>query len=70
MIEPRLAYWYAVIDGNNCCVGVQTTTCEVPLDTYIPIPVLTNDYMGKYYDRETDIWYYDQEHTRIFNPEA
>ena len=69
-MQPRLAYWYAVIDTNNCCVGVQTTTYEVPWNTYIPIPVLTSEYMGKYYKRETDEWFYDQECTQLFTPEA
>lgn len=70
MIEPRLAYWYAIIDENNCCVSVRTTTFEVPWDTYILIPVLTNDYMGKYYDRESGKWYYEPEFVTEFVPEA
>lgn len=68
MIEPRLPYNYAILDENDCCVGVMTYTCEVPLDTYILIPDANNDYYGKYYDRETGMWYYDPEHTQIFEP--
>lgn len=67
-MQPRLAYWYAVIDGNNCCKSVQTTTYEVPLNTYIPIPVLTSDYMGKYYDRESGKWFYEPEFVTEFIP--
>ena len=69
MIEPRLAYWYAVIDGNNCCVSVRTTTFEVPLNTYVLIPVFTEDYMGKYYNRTNNKWYYEAEFVTEFIPE-
>ncbi len=68
MIEPRLQYLYAVIDENNCCVAVRTCTYEVPLDTYIPISVFTNDYMGKYYDPATEKWYYEAELITEFIP--
>lgn len=68
MIEPRLAYHYAVIDGNNCCKSVRTSTFEVPLDTYILIPVFTYDYMGKYYDRASEKWFYEPEFVNEFTP--
>ena len=70
MIEPRLQYIYAVIDENNCCVSVSTTTYEVPWDTYILIPVFTYDYRGKYYDRESEKWFYEPEFVTEFIPEA
>lgn len=68
MVEPKLAFLYAVIDGNNCCVSVQTTSYEVPLNTYIPISVFTYDYMGKYYNRENGKWYYESEFVTEFIP--
>lgn len=68
MMEPRLAYWYAVINAENRCVSVRTTSYEVPLDTYILIPVLTDDYMGKYYDRASGKWFYEPEFVTEFTP--
>ena len=69
MIEPRLAYHYAIINAENCCVSVRTSTHQIPLDTYILIPVFTNDYMGKYYDRESGKWFYEPEFVTEFIPE-
>ena len=68
MIEPRLQYIYAIIDENNCCVGVVTGTNQVPLDTYILIPEFTYDYEGKYYDRATGKWFYEPEFITEFIP--
>lgn len=67
-MEPRLNYFYATIDANNCCVGVSTTSYEVPLNTYILIPVLTSEYMGKYYDRASGKWFYEPEFVTEFIP--
>lgn len=69
-MSQLLQYDYAIINEEGKCVGVMTYTCEVPLDTYILIPELNNDYYGKYYDRETETWFYDAEHTQIFDPYA
>ena len=68
MIEPRLQYIYAVIDNNNCCVGVITGTNPVPLDSYILIPTFSNEYKGKYYDRVSGKWFYEPEHITEFIP--
>lgn len=69
-MSQLLQYNYAILDENDCCGGVVTYSCEVPLDNYILIPELNNDYMYKYYDRETETWFYDAEHTQIFDPYA
>ena len=68
MIEPRLTYHYAAIDENNCCVGVETCTYQIPLEEYILIPVFTYDYMGKYYDRASGKWFYEPEFVTEFIP--
>ena len=62
-----LEYNYAVLNNEDKCVGVVTYSVQVPLDNYILIPSM-DDYYGKYYDRETGIWYYDAEHTQVFEP--
>lgn len=69
MIEPRLQYIYAVLDDNDCCTSVLTSTYIVPLDNYVLVPVFTYDYRGKYYNRETDKWYYEPEFVTEFIPE-
>lgn len=60
MIEPRLAYTYALLDGNNRCYGCKTYSYEVPLSNYIPVPTLNDNYLDKYYSYQTGLWYYDQ----------
>lgn len=67
-MSQLLQFFYAIINEENRCVGVTTSSIEVPLDTYIIIESLNYDYMDKYYDRETGIWYYDTEHTQVFEP--
>lgn len=67
MIEPRLPYNYAILDVNNCCVGCRTYSYQVPLNNYIPVPRTSDEYIDKYYSYETELWYYDQECTQIFD---
>lgn len=69
-MSVNLQYNYAILDGNNCVVGVVTYSCEVPLDNYILIPETNDDYMRKYYSYETELFYYDAECTQIFDPYA
>lgn len=61
MIEPRLAYNYAILDENNRCAGVKTYSYEVPLANFIAIPTLNYDYYNKYYDYTSGKWYYEAE---------
>ena len=55
----NLPYTYAILDGSNCCIACRTYSYEVPLDNYIPIPSLEDDYRGCYYSYDTDLWYED-----------
>lgn len=72
-INPKgqlLEFHYAQIDpSTGRCINVFTSSYQIPLpDEYILIPVFTDAYEDKYYDAETGNWYYDQEHTQIFEP--
>ena len=69
-MSQLLQYNYAILDENNCVVGVVTYSCEVPLDNYISIPETNGDYMGKYYSYETGLFYYEPEYITVFDPEA
>lgn len=69
MIEPRLGYTYAIIDENNRCYACRTYNVEIPLDNYIPVPSLNDDYYGKYYNRADGKWYYEPEFVTEFIPE-
>ena len=62
MIQPRLEYKYAQITlPSGRCVGAFTCSYEIPLPEYIPIPVLTSEYDGKYYNYYgTKLWYHDE----------
>ena len=57
----NLQYNYASIDVNTGrCVGCATFSYEIPLSNYIEVPYPSNDYIGKYYSFDTDLWYLDQ----------
>lgn len=62
-IQPRLPYNYARILESGLCVGCKTYSSEIIHDLYIPVPSLSNDYIGKYYNRTTDLWYEDASFT-------
>ena len=70
MIEPRLQYTYAILDENNCCVGCRTYSYEVPLNNYIPVPHVNEDYIDKYYNWDDGLFYYEPEYITVFNPYA
>ena len=55
----NLLYNYAVIDENCCCTGCGTYSYRVPLDNFIPVPDARDEYIDKYYNRDTDLWYED-----------
>ena len=70
-IEPRLHYSYATIDlTTGECLGCMTYSFEIINEAYIPVAHAYSSYVGKYYDRETGIWYYEPEHITVFDPEA
>ena len=67
----RYQYIYAVIDPDqgDMCVQVQDTTVDCSSDPdYIPLDTYNEEYLFKYYDRATGLWYYDIDHTEPFNP--
>lgn len=60
MIQPRLPYNYAKINlTTGECVGCKTYSYEINNSAYIPVPNYSDDYIGKYYNRTTDLWYID-----------
>ena len=44
----------------------KTTSYQVPLTSYVAIPVFTYDYMDKYYNRENGMWYHDAAFTDLW----
>lgn len=60
----NLQYNYAQIDLETCqCVGVFTSSYEIPLPDYIAIPNADECYQDKYYNPSTDLWYEDASFT-------
>ena len=56
----RLAYNYArIIVETGECIGCKTYSYEIINDAYIPVPSIAGDYVGKYYNRTTGLWYTD-----------
>lgn len=66
----NLPYTYAIIDENNRCMACRTYSYEIPLDNYIPVPVLTDEYTGKYYNPADGLFYYEPEYITVFDPEV
>ena len=55
-----LAYNYAKIRlDSGLCVGCATFSYEIINDAYIPVPDARNEYIDKYYNSTTDLWYID-----------
>ena len=69
MMNPKsvnLPYNYAVIDENYRCTGCGTYSYEVPLDNFIPVEVSSDEYIGKYYNPEDGLFYYEPEYINVF----
>ena len=59
-IQPRLAYNYAKINlTTGECVGCMTFSYEINNAAYIPVPTISNGYVGSYYNQQDGLWYTD-----------
>lgn len=70
MNTRRYQYAYAVIDPNlnDMCIQVESTTYDHSDNpNYIPIQY-NEEYLCKYYDRETGKWYLESTHETEWNP--
>ena len=65
----NLQYNYAAIDLTTYeCYGCLTKSYEVIIEAFIPVPVHTNDYIGKYYNMNGDqMWYLDAAFTQLWD---
>lgn len=70
MIEPRLAYNYAIIDETGWCYEVCTTSrnCD-GMEGYIAISTYNPDYLDKYYNIADGKWYLEESFTTEWIPE-
>lgn len=56
----NLQYSYAQIDLiDGYCHSCFTCSYEIIDPEYIPVPSASNDYLEKYYNSSTDLWYED-----------
>lgn len=63
-MSVNLQYNYAQVDPDNgLCVSCMTYSYQVPLNYYIPVPDARDEYVGKYYSFDTDLWYENAEMT-------
>lgn len=69
MIQPRLAYNYALIDETGFCYEVCSTSrnCD-GMEGYISIPEYNPDYMEKYYNVADGKWYLDDTFSTEWTP--
>lgn len=60
----NLAYNYAKVRlDSGLCVGCMTFSYEIINDAYISVPDARNEYVGTYYNFDTDLWYEDADFT-------
>lgn len=73
VIEPRLAYNYAIVDrATKMCIEVRTSSIEMhstETELFVSIPTYNDEYGFKYYDETTGKWYYDDAMTNEWIPE-
>ena len=55
----NLQYNYAAIDETGFCYGCMTTSYEINDPLYILVPDARDEYVDKYYNASTDLWYED-----------
>lgn len=66
-IEPRLPYNYAKINlSTGECIFCKTYSYEIPLPEYILVPRAMNEYKGKFYNQEDQLWYLDASFTQLW----
>lgn len=67
-MSMTLEYNYAAIDPNTfMCGACFTASDKIDLPTYIEVPHISNDYIGKYYNLNGDqMWYWDAEFTQLW----
>lgn len=59
-MSMTLAYNYCYINlETGECLGSATFSYEIINDAYLPVPDARDEYVGKYYNRITDLWYED-----------
>lgn len=65
----NLQYNYAQLNVETGeCVGVLTSSYVINHEAYVQIPEANNEYRGKFYNRENELWYYEPEFITEFNP--
>lgn len=67
-MEPRLTYYYAVVESDGFCGGVMTSITKYNDDTHVEINGLNYDYLGKFYNRTNGQWYEDAAFTIPWSP--
>lgn len=69
-MAQQFSYNYAILDDFGMCEDVRSSSSEVIHPNFIPIEDCNPDYLFKYYNRETGLWYEDAEFTIEWSPEA
>lgn len=67
-MSMKYAYYYARILENGMCIEVIDDTVYIDEPDHIIIPVWSEDYLLKYYNRADGKWYYDAEMTNEWTP--
>lgn len=66
----QLEFNYAQIDENTGeCLTTFTSSYQIPSSFagYVEIPVWTDDYVGKFYNRNDGLWYLTSDFSQIWS---
>lgn len=70
-MAQQFTYNYAVIDDTGLCMEVCSVSSSRDDNPYfIAIPEYSDEYIFKYYNRETGLWYEDAAFTIEWSPEV
>lgn len=65
----QLQFNYAhIIPGTGECDSCLTFSYQINHPEWVAVPQSDNDYIGKFYDFNTELWYYDSDFTKIYEP--
>ena len=67
MIEPRLQYKYVGYHTDTgLCHSCITTSYVINAEGWVEVPELNDDYVGKYYNVNTSLFYLDSQFAQIW----
>lgn len=68
-VNLQFSYVHVVPD-TGLCTSSATFSYEINHPEWIAVPYAYSDYVGKYYNFDDGLFYYESEYITVFDPEA